>query len=146
MGDSAAPNKQRSQEPTLGSTAASQVHEDDDDTQLHEIFGTRGAVSSLQPSRTPVVRDSSLGTSGLVGASVEDKDSPISHLTEENVADAALNDEEAKAFGPLTLGTEAALHDERARSRLDPRHPRRPLRYLKVGEVETDSERFRTFK
>jgi hypothetical protein len=49
MGDSAAPNKQRSQESTLGSTAASQVHEDDEDTQLHEIFGIRGAVSSLSP-------------------------------------------------------------------------------------------------
>ena len=78
-----------------------------------------------------------------MGASVEDEDSHISHLTEEDVADAALYDEEAKAFGPLT---EAALHKERARSRLDPRHPRRPLRYLKVGEVENDSDHFRTFR
>jgi hypothetical protein len=67
----------------------------------------------------------------------------MSHLIEENLADAALNDEEAKAFRPLT---EAALHDERARSILDPRHPRSPLRYLKIGKVETDSERFRTFR
>jgi hypothetical protein len=102
MGDSAAPNRQRSQESTLGSTAASQVHEDDDHTQLHKIFGIRGAVSSLQQGRTPVVRDSSLGTSGSVRASVQDKDSPTSHLTEENLADAALNDEEANVFGPLT--------------------------------------------
>ena len=141
MGDRPAPNKHRSQESTLGSTAASKVPEDEDDTQLNEIIGIRG--SSLQPGRTPVVCDGNSGTSGTVGASVEDKDSPTSHLTEEDVADAALHDAEAEAFGPLT---EAALQEERARSRLDPRHPRRPLRYLKVGEVETDSEQFKAFR
>ena len=125
MGDRLAPNKQRSQGSKLGSTAALHVPEDDDDTELNETFGIRGAVSSLQPGRTPVVRDSSLGTSGKVGASVEDEDSPISHLTEKYLADAAQKNEEAKAFRPHT---EAVLHEERARSRLDPRQPRRPLR------------------
>ena len=141
VGDRPAPNKHRSQESTLGSTAASNVPEGDGDTQLNEIFGIRG--SSLQPGRTPVVRDSSSSTSGTVGASVDDEDSLPSHLTEEDVANAAQHDEEAEAYGPLT---EAALESERARSRLDPRHPRRPLRYLKVGEVETDSEQFKAFR
>jgi len=141
MGDRSAPNMQSSQESTLGSTAASYVSEDDDDIRLTENFGIRGA--SLPPGRIPVVRDSDLDTSRIVGASVEDEDSPISHLTEEEAADAALNDEEAETFGPLT---EAALQEERARSRLDPRHPRRPLRYLNVGEVETDSEQFKAFR
>ena len=112
MGDSAAPNKQRSQESTLGSTAASKVHEDENDTENSEIFGIRGA--SLQPGRTPVVRDSSLGTSGIVGASiededspatvgasVEDEDSPISHLTEKYLADAAQKNAKKKASPPL---------------------------------------------
>jgi hypothetical protein len=78
-----------------------------------------------------------------VGASVNDEDSLLSHLTEEDVANAAQHDEEAEAYGPLT---EAALESERARSRLDPRHPRRPLRYLGIGEAETDTEQFKTFR
>jgi hypothetical protein len=137
MGDRPVPNMQRSQESTLGSTAASQLPEDDDDTRLTENLGIRGA--SLPPGRIPVVRDSDLGTSETVGA----HNAPISHLTEEQAAEAALNDEQAKAFGPLT---EAALHEERARSRLDPRHPRRPLRYLEVGDIEPDSEQFKFFR
>ncbi len=142
MGDRPAPNKQRSQGSTLGSTAASPVlEEDEDDTRSTEIRGTRG--SSLQPGRTQVVCDSSSSTLGTVGASVEDEDSPLSHLTEEDVVDAALHNQEAEAYGPLT---EAALRHERARSRLDPRHPRRPLRYLKVGEIEPDTEQFKTFR
>jgi hypothetical protein len=114
MGDRLAPNKQRSQGSKLGSTVALHVPEDDDDTESNENFGIRGAASSLQPGRTPVVRDSSLGTPETVGASVKDEDSSISHLTEKYMADAAQKDEQAKAFRPHT---EAVLHEKRARSR-----------------------------
>jgi hypothetical protein len=54
-----------------------------------------------------------------------------------------LNDIEADKFGPLT---EAALAAEREKSRLDPRHLRRPLRLLPIGQIEKDTAEFKDFR
>ena len=38
------------------------------------------------------------------------------------------------------------MENERARSKLDPRHPLRPLRLLPTGQIEKDTPKFKAFR
>ena len=84
---------------------------------------------SLRPGRLPSLRP----RNSHIDYSLTGQDEAVVHL----------NDTEADKFGPLT---EAALKAERDKSRLDPRHLRRPLRLLPIGQIEKDTAEFKAFR
>ena len=93
----------------------------------------------LRPGRLPMLRSRKQAIVEEEEAIEKEKDS----LTDLDGAIASLNDPEADAFGPLTKEN---LEKERERSKLDPRHPRRPLRLLPVGQIEKDTPEFKEFR
>jgi hypothetical protein len=101
--------------------------EEIDDEYEPEEFKIHG--QSLRPGRLPSLRprkhNASYDLSEIDGASV------------------LLHDEEAQLHGPLTKDS---LEAERKKSQLDPRHPRRPLRNLPVGQIEKDTPEFKAFR
>ena len=64
-------------------------------------------------------------------------------MTDRDEGDAALSDQAANLYGPLT---EAKLEEERKKTRFDPLHPRRPLRILPIGREEEDTADFKAFR
>ena len=113
-----------SQKPQSGCKRdkVSTIHEESDDDDAPEEFKIHG--QSLRPGPLPSLRPRkkqvNYDLSDIDGASI------------------LLNDTEADQFGPLT---KEALEAERKKSQLDPRHPRRPLRHLPVGQIEPYSPR-----
>ena len=94
----------------------------------------------LRPGRLPTLRSRKLA------ADAEDEEATENEkelLTDLDGAIAALNDPEADTFGPLT---KESMEQERARSQLDPRQPRRPLRLLPAGQIEKDTPEFKAFR
>jgi len=101
--------------------------EESDDEYEPEEFKIHG--QSLRPGRLPSLRPR--------------KTQVDYDLSEIEGASILLNDSEAELYGPLTKDS---LEAERNRSRLDPRHPRRPLRHLPVGQIEKDTPAFKAFR
>jgi hypothetical protein len=93
----------------------------------------------LRPGRLPTLRSRKLAADA---EDEEARDNEKELLTDLDGAIAALNDPEADTFGPLT---KESMEQERERSQLDPRHPRRPLRLLPVGQIEKDTPEFKAF-
>jgi hypothetical protein len=94
----------------------------------------------LRPGRLPTLRSRKLA------ADAEDEEARENEkelLTDLDGAISALNDPEADTFGPLT---KESMEQERKRSQLDPRHPRRPLRLLPVGQIEKDRPEYKAFR
>jgi hypothetical protein len=109
----------------------------EDETEDFEVRGPR-----LRPGRAPTVQSRSF----------EEEISPATRrsariaqtkLKDLDAAISSQQDREAELYGPLT---EKALEAERARSRLDPRHPRRPLRHAPIGQYVADTEDFKNFR
>jgi len=101
-----------------------EASDDEDDPEEFKIHG-----QSLRPGRLPSLRP---------------RKQQLEHdLSETEAVSVLINDKEAQKFGPLT---KEALEAERKKSRLDPRHPRRPLRALPVGQIEKDTPEFKAFR
>ncbi len=101
--------------------------DDSNDEYEPEEFKIHG--QSLRPGRLPNLRPR--------------KQNIDYNLSEIEGASVLLNDDEADVHGPLTKDS---LEAERKKSQLDPRHPRRPLRHLPVGQIETDTPEFKAFR
>ena len=101
-----------------------------DDVDTEDVPDELILGRSLRPGRIPTLRPRNLN---------ENTDS----LVDIDEAASALGDTEALKHGPLT---EEKLNQERIKFIRDPRHPRRPLRYLPIGELEQDTQNFKQFR
>jgi hypothetical protein len=140
MGDEAASLQHSNHGSKRGSAAPSHTSLEgsiEDDIEDSEVRGPR-----LRPGRAPTMQSRSLEedaspstrrSTRIAQTKLKDVDAAIS----------SLQDREAELYGPLT---KKALDAERARSRLDPRHPRRPLRHAPIGQYVADTEEFKNFR
>jgi len=140
MGDEAASLQHSNRGSKRGSAAPSHTSLEgsiQDEAEDSEVSGPR-----LRPGRAPTMQSRSFEEE----VSPRTRRSPRIAQIKLNDIDAAIiseQDREAELYGPLT---KRALDAERARSRLDPRHPRRPLRHAPIGQYVADTEDFKNFR
>ena len=105
-------------------TSTTEEREDEDIPEEFKIYGRTirsGPLPTLRPRKHSIDYD----------------------LRDIDAAPILSNDAEAQQRGPLTA---KALADERRRSQQHPQLPRRPLRYLPIGQAENDTQDFKAFR
>ena len=143
MGREAAAPEQRVHGPEHGHTAPTPTEREDTDDDTPEEYKVRGFRA--HPKDRPHTRAHSrfLDSASQESPSAARKSALEEILTDRDEAEAALTDRAAAKHGPLTT---EAIDIERERTKLDPRHPSRPLRHLPVGQHEKDSPDFKAFR
>ena len=140
MGDEAASLQHSDHGSKHGSAAPSHTSLEGSIENKAEDSEVRGP--RLRPGRAPTMQSRSFEEEVSPSARRSTRKAQTK-LNDVDAAITSLQDREAELYGPLT---EKALNAERARSRLDPRHPRRPLRHVPIGQYVADTEEFKNFR